>query len=145
MRHLGTIVACGAAAALLILAAPASSGTRTYTGTADADPTTSFSLEVKRAKGKRWLTSARTENLALTCGKEELSARLGSARLSGRVRIGERGGFAAKASNELQTVALRGRLSGRIAHGTFRYYGFTDVGGETMGCDSGKVRFTVAR
>ncbi len=138
-------VACGAIAAILLIPAEALSASRTYEGTADADSATPITLRVKQEGAKRYLSLARAENLLIHCDGGATQARLTEAEITGRVKVKDGGAFTAKASNGLQTVAVAGKIVKRTIKGTFRYSGFTDVDGQTMGCDSGKVQYTAKR
>ena len=140
MRRLAV---CGAIAAILLVPAEALSASQTYKGTADADPTTAITIKVKKEGKKRYVTLARAENLALDCD-EGTQARLTQAQIRGRVKV-RQGEFAIKGSNLYTTVAVTGKIVKRTIKGTFRYHGITDVEGEMMDCDSGKVPYTAKR
>ncbi len=143
---------CGAIAAILLVPAAALAASQTYSGPADRDPATTITIKVKRDAGKRYLTLARAENLAISCSGGSVQARLTEAEVSGRVKV-RRGAFSTRATAPAgsPTVVVNGKIVQRTIKGTFRYFGSTEIEDDnpetphTQSCHSGEVAYTVKR
>jgi len=141
---------CSAIAAILLMPAGALSAGKTYRGTADSNSETLISIRVKKEDGKRYLTRAKAENLAVHCGDGDYM--LERAEIKGRVRV-RRGEFSTEATSPdgQSTVAVTGKIAKRTITGTFRYEGETRIEDgvpdtpETRDCDSGEVPYTARR
>jgi hypothetical protein len=116
----------------------------TYRGGVRRYPPSSVALEVKCKRGKRQVRSFVVKDLLISCPTTD--ARLSSAKITGAVKVNDKGKFRIKGRSGGQELKLTGKLYGkRNANGTVRYSGPTAVDGQTMECTSGKVRWRASR
>ncbi len=138
-------LACAAAVAALAVPAAALAATKTYTGGIKGDQETSVTLKVKQGDDGRQMKSFVGKDLLISC-EGDVGARLKSAKITGLVDVNDAGKFHVNGSNGGQELKVAGKLSGKHnAKGTVRYSGPTDVDGEVLDCDSGKLDWTASR
>jgi hypothetical protein len=138
-------LALGALVVALAVPSAASAAARTYHGTVTDDPAIAVTLKAKKVDGKRYVTGFKATNLPITCSEGTVNATLSSVGLSGKAKVKPSGKFTASASNAYQTFKVTGKLTKSSATGTLRYSGFTNVDGETYGCDSGFRNWSATR
>jgi hypothetical protein len=133
---------CAAAMAILAVPATALAATKTYVGSADDDPETSVKLRLESEAGDRFFKSFVVRDLAVTCDDGAIEGRVRSARLDGRAVVGDRGRFETRGEDGDQVLKLEGRARARRASGTLRLTGRIEVEGQARDCRTGPVAWT---
>ena len=117
----------------------------TYRGGVKRDPTSSTALVIGCDKGERIVRSFTARDFVIGC-ESQTEARLSNASIRGRSKINDKGKFTFKGRSGGVEFRVAGSLSGkRLANGSFRYSGPTDVEGTTLRCDSGNLDWGAQR
>jgi hypothetical protein len=130
-------VICAALVAALAIPAAALAAKQTFFGKVKDQPDATVKLRTANdGDGEPVVRSFTVKNFVLDCAAGP--AVLQKGRLSGAIPIGNRGGFAAVDDNGDTTFKVRGRIDGRKAKGTWRYFGDVPSGDGSVdeNCDS---------
>jgi len=128
-----------------VAAGAALASTSRYRGELDRNPMTRVTLRVDRDDGDRVVVGFKVKRLLISCDGAA-DARLGRAEIRGEATVADRGRFKLKGGDPILRMAVKGKLAGkRRAHGTVRYSGLTNVGGEELECASGKRAWSAKR
>lgn len=133
------------AATIALVTVPAAfAASQTYEGAVKGDDESSVSLKVNEEDGARVVRSFVAKDFAIRC--EGTDARLSSAKITGSVPVNDANRFKIEGKDGRIEFNVVGKLKGkRSAKGTFTYEGPTEVDGETLDCDSGKLDWKASR
>lgn len=137
------VIAVAATAALVAVPA-AFAASNTYEGKVTGDDESSVVLRVSQEDGTRVVRAFTAKDFAIKC--EGTDARLSSAKITGSVPVNDANRFKIEGEDGKIEFTVVGKLKGkRFAKGNFTYQGPTDVDGNTLGCDSGKLAWKASR
>lgn len=131
-----------AAATIALVAVPAAfAASNVYEGKVKGDAESSVVLKVAEKDGSRVVRSFVARDFEIECEKNTM-ARLSSAKISGSVPVSDSNRFRIEGKDGRLEFKVAGKLKGKKrAKGRFTYEGPTEVDGETIDCDSGKLRW----
>lgn len=141
---------CVVTASLLLVPTTAVGGKKSYTGTADADPTAIIDFKVKKKKGKRKFVSPSITNWPATCTDEGTTNNPQPRRISitgsGPTKVKDNGSFRWVAINPyVNSLIVKGKLeAGKTAGGTAQFSGDYTIEGTTYDCKTGKVDWSAS-
>ncbi len=135
-----------AAATIALVAVPAAfAASNTYEGAVTGDEGSSVQLKVGEEDGVRFVPSFVAKDFSIKC-EGNTRATLSSAKVSGSVQVNDANRFKIEGKDGRIEFVVAGKLKGkRSARGTFTYSGPTEVDGETLACDSGKLDWKASR
>ncbi len=138
------VIAAAATVALVVVPA-AFAASNTYEGAVTGDEESSVQLKVGKEDGVRFVPSFVARDFSIKC-EGNTRARLSSAKVSGSVPVNGADRFKIEGKDGRIEFIVAGKLKGkRSAKGTFTYTGPTEVDGETLDCDSGKLDWKASR
>lgn len=137
------------ATTIALVAVPAafagSNASNVYDGTVTGDDKSSVVLKVKEEGGDRIVRSFVARDFAIKC-EGNTPARLSSAKISGSVPVNGANRFKIEGEDGRIAFSVAGKLKGKnSAKGIFTYEGPTQVDGDSLDCDSGKLEWKASR